>query len=70
MLALRVFRAIHASASQQASEIGGADAEHLLSQDVIDTMFEVWDLVFEALGEAARDLTEEHTRFRARIKET
>ena len=41
--------------------MGDADAVDLLGQDVIDALLEVGDLVFEPVGQAARDLAEEDT---------
>jgi hypothetical protein len=57
VLARCVLRAIHAPASKQAGEVSNADAKHLLGQDVIDALFKVRDLVGQALGEAAGNLT-------------
>ena len=47
VLAVRVLRAVDAAAGQQAGEIGDADAEDLLGQDVVDALFEVGNLVLE-----------------------
>ena len=54
VLAVGALRAVDAPAGQQAGELGDADAEDLLGQDVIDALLEVGDLVLEPLGEAAR----------------
>ena len=47
-----VLAAVDAPARQQAGQLGGADAEDLLGQDVIDTPLQTWDFALQALGES------------------
>src|SRR5258705_7277116 len=69
VLALSALRAIHAAPRQQAGEMRDADAEHLPCQDVIDPLFNVWNLGRQSLGKPASDLAQEHTRLRDRVEE-
>jgi hypothetical protein len=68
VLALGVLRAINTAPRQQAGEMRDADAEHLISQNVINTLFEVRNLGRQSSREAAGDLAQEHTRLRARVE--
>ena len=69
MLARGIFGAVDASTCHVGREPGDADAEDLIGQNVVDALFEVGDLVFQTMCEAARDLTQEDTRLGYRIQE-
>ena len=62
VLAVGPLGAVDAAAGDQAGELGDADAEDLLGQDVVDALFEVGDLVLQSFDEARRDLAQEDTR--------
>jgi len=62
-------RAVDAPTSQQCSELGDPDAEHLTGEDVIDTFGEVGDSQGQPVGEPTHDLAEEHTGLGKRIEE-
>ena len=67
--ALRVLRAIHTAARQQAREMRDPDPKHLLRQDVVHARLQVRHLLLQPLGEPRRDLPEEHARLCHRVQE-
>src|SRR5208282_1443552 len=67
--AVRVLRTIHTSPRQQAGEMGDADPEHLLRQNMIDARLKVGNFGRQSKVEAARDLPQEHARLCEWIKE-
>src|SRR4051812_14641503 len=60
VLAHRVLRAIDTASRQQTRKMRNPDAEHLLRQDVIDSLLEARYLVRQSLVETAGDLAQEH----------
>src|SRR5689334_23168565 len=67
VLSRGVLRAIHTASRQQTRKIRNPNAEHLLREDVIDTLLKAWYLVRQSFGETAGDLTQKHARLRARV---
>lgn len=68
MRTVRPLRAVDTPSSKQAGQVRDADAVDLLGQNVVDSFLKVRDRVLESVGEAARDLAEEHARLRERIQ--
>ncbi len=67
MCALGVSGAIDAPPRQQAGEVGDADAENLLGENVIDPLFKIGNLLRQSFGEAAGDLARKHPRLRKKV---
>src|SRR5687767_2050477 len=70
MLTLGMLRAVDAAPRQESREVGDRDPEHLSGQNVIHPLLEVRDLLGQAFGKAAGDLTQEHAGLRARIEKS
>src|SRR5262245_14346645 len=56
MLAVCVLRAVDAAPCQQTGEKGDSDAKDLVGEDVIDALFEVWNLGRQTSVETAGEL--------------
>ena len=67
--AVGVFGAVQTAAGQQTGDAGDGDAVDLCGQDVLDACLQVGDVAGQAVDQAARDFTQEHTGFGAGVEE-
>jgi hypothetical protein len=59
MLPIRVSRAVNTTSSKQTRYPCNPNPEYLFSQNVIDSLLQVWNLFFQSFGESVRDLSQE-----------
>lgn len=69
VLAVGQLGAVERAAAHLGCEVGAGNAEQLLGHNMVDTLLQVGNLLFQADKQSVGNLTQKHATLAARIKE-
>ena len=68
VFAVGLFGTVEGAAAHLGGEVGAGDAENLLGHDVVDTLLQIGNLLFETRQQPFRNLAQEDPALAARIE--